>query len=124
MGWQKCSDDKLDGNIRFGKDVDWRVAYAWTTVTSPDEREVQFRFDSDDQGKVWLNGVEVHAHTESHKARMDRYIFPVTLKTGQNSILVKVCEEKGGWGFYLRITDKNGHAFDDLEINRAMQIGE
>ena len=124
VGWQKCSDDKLDGNIRFGKDVDWRVAYAWVTITSPDEREVQFRFDSDDQGKVWLNGVEVYAHTETHKAIMDRYIFPVTLKTGKNSILVKVCEEKEGWGFYLRITDKNGQAFDDLEINCAMQIGE
>ena len=124
VGWQKCSDDKLDGNIRFGKDVDWGVAYAFATVISPDEREVQFRFDSDDQGKVWLNGVEEYAHTETHKAIMDRYIFPVTLKTGKNSILVKVCEEKEGWGFYLRITDKNGQAFDDLEINRAMQIGE
>lgn len=124
VGWLKCSDDILDGNIRFAKDVDWRVAYAWTTVTSPDEREVQFRFDSDDQGKVWLNGVEVHAHTETHKAIVDRYIFPVTLKTGQNTILVKVCEEEYGWGFYLRITDKNGKVFDDLEINRAMQIGK
>lgn len=124
VGWQECSDDKLDGNIRFGKDVDWRVAYAWTTVTSPDEREVQFRFDSDDQGKVWLNGEEVYAHTETHKAIVDRYIFPVTLKPGKNSILVKVCEEEQGWGFYLRITDKNGQAFDDLEINHAMQVGE
>lgn len=122
--WQKCSDDKLDGNIRFGKDVDWRVAYAWTTVTSPDEREVQFRFDSDDQGKVWLNGEEVYAHTETHKAVVDRYVFPVTLKPGKNSILVKVCEEEFGWGFYLRITDKNGQAFDDLEINRATQVEE
>ena len=124
VGWKKCSDDKLDGNIRFGKDIDWRVAYAWTTVISPDEREVQFRFDSDDQGKVWLNGVEVYAHTESHKAKVDRYIFPVTLKKGRNSILVKVCEEEFGWGFYLRITDKYGQAFDDLEIDRAMQIRE
>ncbi len=55
---------------------------------------------------------------------MDRYIFPVTLTKGKNSILVKVCEEKEGWGFYLRITDKNGQAFDDLEIKRAVQIGE
>lgn len=116
VSWQKCIDDKLDGNVRFGKDVDWRVAYAWTTVTSPDEREVQFRFDSDDQGKVWLNGEEVYAHTETHKAVMDRYVFPVTLKPGKNNILVKVCEEEQGWGFYLRITDKNGQAFDDLEI--------
>ena len=124
VGWQTCSDEKLDGNVRFGKDVDWRVAYAWTTVTSPDEREVQFRFDSDDQGKVWLNGEEVYAHTETHKAVVDRYIFPVTLMPGKNSILVKVCEEEQGWGFYLRITDKNGQAFDDLEIKPAMQVGE
>ncbi len=122
--WQKCSDEKLDGNIRFGKDADWRVAYAWTTVTSPDEREVQFRFDSDDQGKIWLNGVEVYAHTETHKAVVDRYVFPVTLKPGKNSILVKVCEEEFGWGFYLRITNKNGQAFDDLVINRAIQVEE
>ena len=86
---------------------------------SPDEREVQFRFDSDDQGKVWLNGTEVYANPESHSAEIDRYIIPVTLKQGKNSILVKVCEEEGGWGFYLRITDKNGKAFDDLIINNV-----
>ncbi len=43
---------------------------------------------------------------------------------GKNSILVKVCEEEFGWGFYLRITDKNGQAFDDLKINRAIQVDE
>ncbi|MDE0637049.1 MAG: sigma-70 family RNA polymerase sigma factor [Candidatus Poribacteria bacterium] len=119
--WQKCTDDTQDGNIRFGKDLDWCVAYAFATVTSPDEREVQFRFDSDDQGKVWLNGVEVYVHTKSHSAEIDRYTVPVTLKQGKNSILVKVCEEEEGWGFYLRITDQNGQAFDDLKINRNVQ---
>ena len=115
VSWQKCTDDTLNGYIHLGeKNVDWRVAYAMSTVTSPDEREVQFRFDSDDQGKVWLNGVEVYAHTKSHSAKIDRYIIPVTLKQGKNSILVKVCEEKEGWGFYLRITAQNGQPFDDL----------
>lgn len=71
-----------------------------------------------------VKGEEVYAHTETHKAVMDRYVFPVTLKPGKNSILVKVCEEEFGWGFYLRITDKNGQAFDDLEINRATQVEE
>ena len=99
VSWQKSTDGVLNGYIGLGNNADWCVAYAFTTVTSPDEREVQFRFDSDDQGKVWLNGTEVYAHTKSHSAGIDRYIIPVTLKAGKNSILVKVCEEEGGWGF-------------------------
>ena len=118
--WKPKSDDRtLDGYIGLGRDVDWRVAYAFATVVSPDERKVQLRFDSDDQGKVWLNGEEVHAHTRTYQAEIDRDIIPVTFKPGENSILVKVCEEEGGWGFYLRITDTNGKPFDDLIINAA-----
>jgi len=114
--WKKSADRTLDGYISFEKDLDWRVTYAFTAVTSPDERKVQFRFDSDDQGKIWLNGEEVHAHTGTHSAQIDRDIIPVTLKHGENSILVKVCEEEQGWGFYLRITDTDGKPFDDSKI--------
>ena len=118
VSWQKMPDDKVDAFISMGEGLNWGVAYAFTTITSPDAREVQFRFDSDDEGKIWLNGEEVYTNSSSHPTVIDRYIFPVTLKKGKNSILVKVCEETGGWGFYLRITDKNGNPFDDLQIQR------
>lgn len=114
VSWQKCTDDILNGYIHLGKDLDWCVAYAFATVTSPDEREVQFRFDSDDQGKVWLNGEEVFSHTKAFMAIIDTYTIPVTLKPGKNSILVKVCNEEGACAFYMRITDQNGQPFDDL----------
>ena len=117
VSWQKSADRTLDGYVGLGRDVDWGVAYAFATVISPDERKVQLRFDSDDQGKIWLNGEEVFAHTETHNATIDHYTIPVTLKRGANSILVKVCEEEQYWGFYLRITDTNGKPFDDLIIN-------
>lgn len=116
VSWQKSADETLEGYIGLGEDVDWRVAYAFTTVSSPDERKVQFRFDSDDQGKIWLNGKEVFAHTRTALAAIDRDIIPVTLKPGENSILVKVCEEELHWGFYMRITDTNGKPFEDLKI--------
>ena len=119
ISWEKSADKTLDSYIDLGTDVDWSVAYAFTTVISPDERKVQLRFDSDDQGKIWLNGEEVHAHTRTYQAEVDRDIIPVTLKPGENSILVKVCEEAGTWGFYLRITDTDGKPFDDLIINAA-----
>ena len=112
--WQKSTDNVLNGYISLGDDVDWGVSYAFATVTSPDKREVQFRFDSDDQGKIWLNGEEVFTNTGSHSAEIDRNTIPVTLNKGRNSILVKVCDEENGWGFYLRITDTDGTSFSDL----------
>lgn len=117
--WKKFTDAELDGYIHLGEQhVDWQVSYAFATINAPDEREVQFRFDSDDQGKVWLNGKAVFSHTKAFMAIVDRYTIPVKLKPGKNSILVKVCNEMGGWAFFLRITDEDGKPFDDLIINR------
>ena len=117
ISWQKSEDDMLNGYISLGDNVDWGVTYAFATVTSPDEREVLLKFDSDDQGKVWLNSEEVFTNTEAHSAIIDRYTVPVTLKPGENSILVKICEEMQGWGFYLRVTDADGKPFEDLKVN-------
>ena len=121
--WKKSEDNTLNGYISLGDNIDWGVAYAFTTVTSPDEREVLLKFDSDDQGKIWLNGKQVFTHTKAFSAVIDNYTIPVTLKPGKNSILVKVCEEVGGWGFYLRMTDTNGNPFDDLKIKEIEKIG-
>ena len=116
ISWKSLPDDKLDGFINLGEGRDWEAAYAFTTIVSPDARKVQFRFDSDDQGKIWLNGENVYARRNSHPTEIDRYVFPVTLKQGTNSLLVKVCEESGGWGFYLRITDEHGKPYEDLQF--------
>ena len=119
--WQKSTDDFIDGYIHLEDKVNWSVAYSFVIVHSPDERKVQFRFDSDDQGKVWVNGIEVHAHTRTYATDIDRDIFPVTLSPRKNSILIKVCEETRGSGFYLRITDEDGKPFDDLEISHPTE---
>lgn len=122
VSWKKYSDDILNGYIHFDNHDNWSVAYAYTTVFSPGERKVQFRFDSNDQGKIWINGIEVHSHTRTYATEIDREIVYVTLNPGKNSILVKVCEEYKGSGFYLRITDKDGKPFDDLEYITTNEI--
>ena len=115
--WMRFVDKTLDGYIDFSQRGDWRVSYAWTTIISQDEREVQFRFDSDDQGKMWLNGEEIFANTKDKIISLDREIIPVTLKAGVNTILVKVCNEEMESGFYLRVTDAEGKLIDDLTVN-------
>ena len=117
VSWKNLNDATLDGFVDFGKDVNWRTAYAWVTLISPDERKAQLRFDSDDQGKVWINEKKMYAHKRRNRgAVVDRRTIPITLRSGENSILVKVCNETLSWGFYLRITDTDGKPFDDLKI--------
>ncbi|MYB66195.1 tetratricopeptide repeat protein, partial [Candidatus Poribacteria bacterium] len=117
INWKKLNDDVLDGFIDLGHNINWRVSYAYATVTSPDKREVFFRFSSDDQGKIWLNGKKVFADAAAQQAILDRNTIPVTLKAGKNTILVKVCNEEIAWGFYLRITDADGKPI--VKINDA-----
>ena len=114
--WGKGSDETFDGFYDFGKDEQFYAAYAWISFTSPEEREAEIRFDSDDQGKVYLNGTKVYAHRRTRGASVDRRTIPATLVSGKNTILVKVCNESLPWGFYLRITDTDRNPFDDLKI--------
>ena len=115
--WRKYTDEILNGYIRIGDSGNRAVGYAFATVNSPDEREVEFRFDSDDKSKIWLNGIEIFAHSNSFTPDFDNYSIPVTLNAGKNSILIKVSEQPSGWGFYLQITDTEGNPFEDLKLS-------
>ncbi len=115
--WKQGTDETYDGFFSFGEDEKMLTSYAWITFSSPDERKAQIRFDSDDQGKVWLNGKKVYAHRRTRGAQIDRRTIPVTITEGKNAILVKVSNESLPWGFYLRITDTDGNPFGDLKIN-------
>ena len=121
VGWKKQADEVLDGFVNFqsifDKNINWNAAYAWTTVNSPDERKVELRFGSGIQAKLWLNGEAVFTHSDTHTAGIDQDTISVTLKQGENSILVKVCSEDNyALGFYLRITDTDGDPFSDLKF--------
>ena len=48
---------------------------------------------------------------------VDTDVVPVTLKAGENTILVKICNEELRWGFYMRVTDEDGKPYNDLKIN-------
>ena len=94
----------------------WSVAYGWICIESPDERNVQLRVGSNDAVRVWLNDEEVWRFNQFRLAILDDNIVGVTLKKGLNSILVKVCNRVGIWGYYFRVTDKQGHGIPDIRF--------
>lgn len=121
INWEQWADDKSDGLVDFQymfEPDQWVAAYALTTVTSPETREVQLRVGSDDDVKVWLNGEEVFSRKIARAASPDQEVVSVTLNEGENQLLVKVCNREMGWGFYLRFTDQNGKSLEDLEYGR------
>lgn len=83
-------------------------AYALTYIYSPDEQSVQFRLGSDDGIAVWLNNEKVWDNPAKRPASVDNDVVDVTLKEGWNTLLVKVSQDWGGWGFYFRVTDASG----------------
>ena len=118
--WEKVTDGTEDGYVDFQEIFDpdqLTVAYAWTKVIAEEAGEVQLRTGSDDQIKVWLNGKEVISYAELRGAQPDQDIATVTLNEGENQILVKVCNDEMGWGFYLRITQNDGGALEGLRFS-------
>jgi C-terminal processing protease CtpA/Prc len=108
--WFRPKRGRIDGIVDLAAllgRVNWAVAYAATSVQSPETREVQLRIGSDDDVKVWLNSELVLSRNVDRPAVPDEDIVPVTLQKGQNQLLLKVCNRLYSWGFYARITDVN-----------------
>ena len=97
--------------------TDEAVAYAWTEITIEQDREAEIRCGADDCCLVWLNGKAVSTHEQwLNGTRFDRFINPIKLVAGRNTILVKVCqgpqhrnpEVFNNWSLQLRLCDTDG----------------
>lgn len=103
----QSEDDKIDFRKAFaGNETERVVAYAFRTVKRDEPGGAILSIGSDDSVKVWLNGELVHEHEVGRGMRADHDVVPVTFKGGENSLLVKVENGRGGWGFITRILSR------------------
>ncbi len=121
--WEKAQYRLLDGHYNFvPENDDWSAAYVWTVVNSPKEQDIVMRFDSDDQGSIWLNGKEAFRHYRTSGTMIDRYTIPTQFKKGENTILLKINNSTQDWDFYLRLTDADGHPIQGLTYKTAEEL--
>ena len=90
------------------------IAYAYTEVLSPDNREVKITLGSNDGAKMWINKEVVYNKHAGRNAVADQEVLTVKLKKGKNRILVKVENMGASWGLYLRIVDPE----NELKVKR------
>ena len=81
------------------------VAYGFTNVFAPREHNTQLLIGSDDGVRIWLNGERVFTNPAYRGAYPDQDRIPVRLENGWNTLLIKVLQGTGGWGYYVRFAD-------------------
>ncbi len=85
----------------IGWDGNSRVIYGSISIDSPKEQHTRMFVGHDDALKVWLNGKLVHEKIVYYNAYDYQRAFPVTLKQGQNTLLVAVSNGTGRWSGYF-----------------------
>lgn len=84
---------------------DEAVTYAYCTIESAEDRTVRATFGSNDGIEMFCNGESVFKIREKRGVLADENECLLNLKKGKNSILLKVDQWKGGWGFTFRLPD-------------------
>jgi len=118
--WIKhCTTDPL-GQVDLNKALAATreaVGYAYAEIDVARAQPAHLRCSADDNCSVWLNGRKVFARDQwLNGTRFDRFITPITLVAGRNTLLVKVCqgpqhkdpEVPNNWSLQLRLCDEHG----------------
>lgn len=118
--WFEVTTEEKLGLVDLNKEVGalkGAVQFAYTVVSSPEEKPVEIRAGSNNAVRIYLNGKEIYFREEYHHGmKMDQHVGKGVLKAGRNEILVKVCQNEQTdswaqqWSFQLRICDSLGSA--------------
>src|SRR4029077_840689 len=79
--------------------------YLTRTIRADREMPVTLSFGSDDAIKVWVNGAQIVANKVTRGAAADQEKAVVSLRPGENRLLVKIVNGGGIGAFYFKLTD-------------------
>lgn len=116
--WKPLSTDDDFGRVDIATQIEnykGSLMYVTTAINCPGEQALELRLGTPNAWKLWVNGQLVFEREEYHRSsHMDQYRVPVNLKSGPNTILLKVCqnEQTQDWAqkyeFQLRVCDATG----------------
>ena len=108
----RTPDDFRDGYIdcrHIFQTMDRISAYACTSILSLQEQQVKFTAYHDDSICIWLNGELCFEEDHCCYSQFDGVLQP-----GYNPVLIRLTNYEDGWGFILRVTDRDGEVLEDL----------
>ena len=93
-------------NLLLVDNFENHVAYGFLVLESPREQQTTMLIGSSDAVKVWLNGELVHYNFVDRYSSDYQDRAPVTLKTGENTLLVAVYNAGGRWSGFFGFTSQ------------------
>lgn len=94
----------------------YMVTYVECDADTPD---VVLAVASNDQGRIYFNGVDIYAFTEPRPLMLDADKGKVTLKKGVNVFVFKVTNEQNAWQGAMRLLDKAGAPLKSIRIKQS-----
>ena len=104
--------------------LDHVTSYALYTYVSDKAQEATMKTGSDDSIKVWLNGEVVFTNAVNRGRGMWQDEFGISLKQGDNFLMVKISEAGGGWGMHVGILETPYVPVVDIYTNWLWMIAK
>ena len=105
-----AKDFRIDFVALYGPPSEFKLTYAVCYVhVDADRTDLVLRVGSDDQAKVYINGIEVYRQPKVRGLDEEDVVKNIALRKGSNVIVFKVVNEKEGWEGCLRFAEKDGH---------------
>ena len=103
LHWQKAlsgPDDVVDlGGILKSNDC---IAYALVYLKSDRRQNITFTANSDDGIEIFLNNAKIHSNSIMRGIEQSTDTVEGRLQSGVNTLLVKISQGSGGWGFRIK----------------------
>lgn len=101
VGWVPAPE-YVDGKPHLFSQLPNRAYYLQRCIESPGARPFSFFVGSDDAIKVFLNDEEILVRNVRRGVQADQDRVSVTLRAGQNRLMIKIVNAGGATGFYFR----------------------
>lgn len=115
-----ASTNMFDFNATLTGAHDHSAGYLVTYIEcETDKPEVIMAVASNDEGRIYFNGVDIYAFSEPRTLMLDAEKGKITLKKGINVIVFKVVNELNSWQAAMRLLDKSGKPLKDITVKMA-----
>ncbi len=107
MKWRPAHTKDIVDLQRFfqGGRTEDALAYAYTTIQRNEAGKVYLTLGTDDGVKIWLNGKMVHRVLRFRALSLDEDRLELQMNAGDNRLLLKIQQSKGGWGYAVRMLE-------------------
>ncbi|MEC8784566.1 MAG: PSD1 and planctomycete cytochrome C domain-containing protein [Planctomycetota bacterium] len=104
VGELKWTENNLaDGKVHALPLGNLAATYLHRQVNLEKATNLTLSLGSDDSITVWVNGEKVHDNKVSRAPAADQDKVKVELRAGENDLLVKVCNNQSGAGFFFNV---------------------